>query len=376
MNLTIFTHWLIPALLLALIGCQSPAPPCGSPVTVTWLGVTTYALEYNYQGKTVRILLDHQINGAYYDEALANLEFDSVDYLFIGHNHFDHTGHCAEQADVLCEVTLAAYGEPELPWVGAPFIGDAHERYGAHIVAPYALCEDLDEKSCTGLWAMDGVQRFTLEDIGLTVTAFPNAHSQEFGDLDFAREHPEDNEPDPFTFIFEFPAEDKSCHSSFLWANTTLTKEPYLNYTETLTRDEQTWSFDYQALLREAMETRNNKPITYWTFWGDTLPKQAWQQWADIVLPEAWSNHHHGVESSAYFPDLHRAFPGHALGGTRDAPNGTWVDTSESADTLFLPLDNYWATVTLENGKAVQDKGKQEELLESFRERLQAILNP
>ncbi len=375
MGLKAIKRWVIPFVLLALCGCDSPAPVCGSPIQVTWLGVTTYALEYEYQGETVRILLDHQINGAYYDEVMTNLEFDSVNYLFIGHNHFDHTGHCSEKGDVLCEVTLAAYGEPEMPWLDAPFIDDAHQRYGAHIVAPFALCDALDEQNCTGLWAMDGVQKFTLNDIGLTVIAFPSAHSQEFGELDYAREHPEDNEPDPFTFILEFPATDTTCHSSFLWANTTLTKEPYLNYTETLSRDDESWSFDYQELLLEAMALRGNKPITYWTFWGDTLPQQAWQQWADIIVPQSWSNHHHGIESSAYFPDLHRAFPGHARGGTLAEPNGTWIDTSADAVTPFLPLGSYWTTVTLSNGKATLDSQKQAELFQTFQARIGATFN-
>ena len=372
MHLKGLIHGVISCLLLATVGCSAPTPPCGNPVQVTWLGVTTYAIQYEHQGQSVRILLDHQINGAYFDEVMSNLEFDSVNYVFIGHNHFDHTGHCQDQNDLLCEVTLAAYGEPEMPWVGAPFIENAHTRYGARIIAPHALCDSLAESSCTGLWAMDGVQKFTLDDIGLTVTAFPSAHSEEFSELDYQREHPQDNEPDPFTFILEFPASDATCHSSLLWANSTLTKEPYLNYTETLEHDDQAWSFDYQSLLQEAMSLRGNKPITYWTFWGDTIPQPAWQQWADIILPETWSNHHHGIETSAYFPDLHREFPGHGLGGPAAEPNATWAE--DDSMTPFLALDDYWDTVKLENGQATLDLDKQAELFSSFQTRIDALL--
>ena len=359
---------------LMLQGCDSPAPPCGNPVQITWLGVTTYAIQYEYEGETVRLLLDHQINGAYFDEVMANLEFDSVNYAFIGHNHFDHTGHCSEQGDVLCEVSLAAYGEPEVPWISAPFAELGQGRYGAHIVGPTGICANLADDECTSLWAMDGVREMLLEEAGLRVLAFPSAHSQEFGELDYVREHPEDNEPDPFTFIFEFPAADKSCQSSLLWANSTLTKSPYLDYTESLSRDGEEWSFDYRALLQQAMSLRDNKPITYWAFWGDQLPESAWQDWVDIVRPKTWSNHHHGIQSSTYFPDLHTPFPGSPLGGPQAEPRTEWIDIDTNAAVVFLPLRHYWDTVELKDASASLNTPKQVELYTSFQERVTQLL--
>ena len=61
--------------------------PCAERVEITWLGVTTYAVSYAFEGRTVRILLDHQINGTYYRDALSVLGFEDVDYVVIGHNH-------------------------------------------------------------------------------------------------------------------------------------------------------------------------------------------------------------------------------------------------------------------------------------------------
>ena len=82
-------------LILCAVGC-SPSDnlsrSCEKGVNITWLGVTTYAIEYEFNGKPVKILLDHQINGAYFDEVMTNLETESLDLVFVGHNHFDHTG--------------------------------------------------------------------------------------------------------------------------------------------------------------------------------------------------------------------------------------------------------------------------------------------
>ena len=75
-------------------------------------------------------------------------------------------------------------------WDGAPFKELAVGAYGAKAIGPHLVCESLDLTRCRGLWSLDGVQRFELEDVGLTVTAFPSAHSVVIPILDDEREHP------------------------------------------------------------------------------------------------------------------------------------------------------------------------------------------
>ena len=142
---------------------------------ITWLGVTTYAVSYAFEGRTVRILLDHQINGTYYRDVLSVLGFEDVDYVVIGHNHFDHTGDCLEQGDLLCGGALVTSGTPELEWDGAPFKELAVGAYGAKAIGPHLICESLDVTRAVA--SGRSMVRFELEDVGLTVTAFPSAHS-------------------------------------------------------------------------------------------------------------------------------------------------------------------------------------------------------
>ena len=97
---------------------------------------------------------------------------------------------------------LVTSGAPELEWDGAPFKELAVGAYGAKAIGPHLVCESLDLTRCRGLWSLDGVQRFELEDVGLTVTAFPSAHSVVIPILDDEREHPTDDEPDPYSYIF------------------------------------------------------------------------------------------------------------------------------------------------------------------------------
>lgn len=360
--------------LVVLSACKNEPPACGHPVSVTWLGVTTYAISYEYNSQNVSILLDHQLNAAYYDEVLETLGFPKLDYVFVGHNHFDHTGRCTAEGDILCDLALASTDEPDLPWVGAPFDSYAMEKYGAKIVAPYGLCTDQAEQDCQGLWPMDGAQRFSLDDIGLEVIAFPSAHSNAFGELDYQREHPADEEADPFSFIFEFPADDTTCQSSLLWASSTLGDAPYLEYTETLVHNETDVIFDYQALLEEAMSLREGKPITYWPFYAHDLPDRlAWDQWANRIQPKSWSNHHHGTGSHSFFPDLHVSFPDSPLGGPLDSPVAPWLEETE---VDFIPLQSYWQTIELRDGQAASLPERQRDLSGDFAQRVNELISP
>ena len=339
--------------------------PCAERVEITWLGVTTYAVSYAFEGRTVRILLDHQINGTYYRDVLSVLGFEDVDYVVIGHNHFDHTGDCLEQGDLLCGGALVTSGTPELEWDGAPFKELAVGAYGAKAIGPHLICESLDVTRCRGLWSLDGVQRFELEDVGLTVTAFPSAHSVVIPILDEEREHPTDDEPDPYSYIFEFPAQDPGCRTSMLWASSTLSDAPYLSYVETLVSESQSYTFDYAALLDEALAL-HGQPITYWAFAAASLPGvEAWSLWANRIAPRAWSNHHHGSDSAEYFPDLH-------LPGPPDLSLGdvTWLESAQVGDSKLLPLDDWWTTVELNDGKARLLPTRRSELQQAFRERL------
>ena len=339
--------------------------PCAERVEITWLGVTTYALSYLFEGRRVRILLDHQINGAYYQEVMATLGFEALDYVVIGHNHFDHTGDCLEQGDLLCGGALVTSGAPELEWEGAPYEQLAVGTYGAKALGPHRACASLDVTRCQGLWSLDGVQRFELTDIGLTITAFPSAHSVVLPILDDEREHPTDDEPDPYSYIFEFPAERQACRTSMLWASSTLSNAPYLSYVETLVSESQSYTFDYAALVDEALAL-HGQPITYWAFAAASLPGvEAWSLWANRILPSAWSNHHHGAESAEYFPDLH--LPGPAELSLRDIE---WLEAARVGDSAFLPLDDWWTTVELHEGKARLLPERRAELQEAFRARL------
>ncbi len=356
--------------VLSSAGCTSTSnnsQSCEKGVNITWLGVTTYAIEYEFNGNPVKLLLDHQINGAYFDEVMTNLGAESLDLVVIGHNHFDHTGNCLEQDDFLCNAALAVFGEPDLAWVGAPYSVHAHNQYGAHIVGPYNICDAIAEDACSGLWSTDGVQTLRYDELGLKITAFPSAHSSDFGAPDYLREHPDSDDPDPYTFIFDFFDSDVGCPTSMMWASSTLSSSPYLEYTETLNHDDQEWSFDYQALLQEAMNLREGQPITYWTFWGSALPQTEWQKWADIIQPQYWSNHHHGTLSSEFFPDLHLPFQGIAIGGSETEPASDWIDESTNAPIPFIPLSNFWDTVQLKDGKAVPVSEKQKERSENFK---------
>ena len=218
---------------------------------------------------------------------------------------------------------------------------------------------------CRGLWSLDGVQRFELEDVGLTVTAFPSAHSVVIPILDDEREHPTDDEPDPYSYIFEFPAQDPGCRTSMLWASSTLADAPYLSYVETLVSESQSYTFDYAALLDEALAL-HGKPITFWAFAAASLPGvEAWSLWANRIAPRAWSNHHHGSDSAEYFPDLH-------LPGPPDLSLGdvTWLESAQVGDSKLLPLDDWWTTVELNDGKARLLPTRRSELQQAFRERL------
>ncbi|MBT6490228.1 MAG: hypothetical protein HOK97_10735 [Deltaproteobacteria bacterium] len=377
MRRRIVIPFIIPFILLALQACKSEEPRCGSTVNITWLGVTTYALSYEYNSKSVTVLLDHQLNAAYYDQVLETLEFDALDYVFVGHNHFDHTGRCTAQGDILCDLALASTDSSNIPWEGAPYDVYAMEKYGAKVVAPFGLCETLDETQCLGIWSMDGAQRFSLDDIGLNVIAFPSAHSNAFGELDYQREHPGNADADPFSFILEFPARDSSCQASLLWTSSTLSQAPYLQYTETLEHDDATWTFDYQALLVDAMALRENKPLTYWTFYAHDLPDAAaWSQWANPIQPKAWSNHHHGIGSSIYFPDLHMPFLGSSQGGPAEAPQSPWITQTTNSGPEFIPLNSYWETVELRDGEAFHVHERQIELSERFADKVQLLLGP
>lgn len=224
---------------------------------------------------------------------------------------------------------------------------------------------------------MDGVQEFSLEDIGLRVTAFPSAHSNTVGELDYLREHPTDGAADPFSFIIEFPAIDSSCQSSLLWTSSTLGDSPYLEYTETLEHNENEWTFDYQALLEEAMLLRDNKPLTYWTFYAhDLTDASAWDQWASRINPQAWSNHHHGTESSVFFPDLHLPFPGSPFGGPLDSPQASWIADTNTDVVQLIGLDSYWQTIELRDGKATSLPERQIELSDRFADKVAQLSNP
>lgn len=377
MHIRIVVSSIALCLLMALCACQTETPACGNPVSITWLGVTTYAISYEYNSKTVAILLDHQLNGASYDQVMETLEFSKLDYVFVGHNHFDHTGRCTDQGDILCDLALASTDTPAIAWEGAPYDIYAAEKYGAKIIAPYGLCTELSEQSCRGLWSMDGVQQFSLEDVGLRITAFPSAHSNALGELDYQREHPTDGGADPFSFIIDFPASDPSCQSSLLWTSSTLSDAPYLEYTETMEHNDTDWTFDYQALLEEAMLLRENKPLTYWTFYAHDLPDDsAWEQWASHINPQTWSNHHHGTGSSVFFPDLHLPFPGSPLGGPRDAPQASWIDDTTADGVQLIALDSYWQTIELRDGKATSLAERQIELSNRFADKVAHLVSP
>ena len=360
---------LLPPINAPILGAPAaPEPgPCTDEVEITWLGVTTYALSYEYLGRKVRVLLDHQINGAYYHDVMATLGFDTVDYVVIGHSHFDHTGDCIEQGDLLCGGALVTSGSPALGWDGAPYESLAVGGYGAMALGPHRTCEDLDATRCRGLWSLDGVQEFELADVGLKVIAFPSAHSVIVPYLDDEREHPTDDEPDPYSFIFEFPAERSECRTSMLWASSTLSASPYLSYTETLEVDGTQHVFDYRSLLIEALRLHEGA-ITYWTFAAAGLPGRAeWSLWADHITPFAWSNHHHGQNSAEYFPDLH--LPGPADLALSDTP---WLSQQEPGGPRWLPLDDWWTTVVLRGGTATLRPDRRNALQSDFRARVGA----
>ena len=128
--------------------------------------------------------------------------------------------------------------------------------------------------------------------------------------------------------FFEFPAQDPGCRTSMLWASSTLADAPYLSYVETLVSESQSYTFDYAALLDEALAL-HGQPITYWAFAAASLPGvEAWSLWANRIAPRAWSNHHHGSDSAEYFPDLH-------LPGPPDLSLGdvTWLESAQVGDS-------------------------------------------
>ena len=111
-----------------------------------------------------------------------------------------------------------------------------------------------------------------------------------------------------------------------LWASSTLSDAPYLSYVETLVSESQSYTFDYAALLDEALAL-HGQPITYWAFAAASLPGvEAWSLWANRIAPRAWSNHHHGSDSAEYFPDLHPGPPDLSLGDV------TWLESAQVGD--------------------------------------------
>ena len=133
-------------------------------------------------------------------------------------------------------------------------------------------------------------------------------------------------------------------------------------------------TFDYQALLEEAMSLREGKPITYWPFYAHDLPdSSAWDQWASRIQPKSWSNHHHGTGSHSFFPDLHVPFPDSPLGGPLDSPVAPWLEETE---VDFIPLQSYWQTIELRDGQAASLPERQRDLSADFAQRVNQLIRP
>lgn len=255
------------------------------------------------------MLLDTQFSSSEVDDVLSTLGMDGgqLDYIFIGHMHFDHTGDC-----VGC----------------APFWEIAAEQ-NATVVGPSRAClQTFDGTPCVPLFAGNAPIDIELPGSGLKITAIPVAHST--GDRG-----PPGGTPDPFAYLFEFPGEEES-PITLLYGDSN--RYDGISYTER--------NLDYTGLLLEAVEPYRTNGITMWTFmeWMQDTPEY-WEEWAEIINPKAFGNHHTGSGVQAYFPRLRTPFSGDPYGGS------TWLreyfggeGSGRFSNTTLLLFDDFFST--------------------------------
>lgn len=335
------------------------ATPCGDvSVDVTWLGVTMYLVRYWHAGREVKLLLDDNVNRRFisplFDDVL-NLQ-GNVDMIFIGHMHFDHNGACPEwpirhPRDFHC----------------APF-QDQAANLSAKVMAPLAGCNLVHSSTeCIPLVpSADNVPVYEFQDIGLRVTAIPNAHSYLWEVPHHGSRGPPGCSggilglgcPDAFAFLFEFLGEggsDETCTASVFWADTAHNRAPYLDgYSEVGVHHAA--SLNYSKLYRQAFEKKNG--TTLMAFPSFFLPEAGWQEFASIVRPAFHTNHHHGDAPDDLFPDLRHKMPGSALG----TPPASWLLSAsvpagrDAAEYIpkFVQLNDYFDTIRLRGPSTVE----------------------
>jgi hypothetical protein len=321
---------------------------CAATAQVTWLGVTNYVIRYPYQGRTISIFLDHQINGHEYGSVLNALDIEHPDLVVIGHDHFDHNGECLSEGRWFCTAVQWKTGSPETPWKSSPVATLPNGRHAPLLLAPYGICARSGDTTCMPTLAEHGRRTYDLPKLGLRITIVPSVHSLIYGWPDTERDLPEEGGLDTYTFLFEFPAAHRRCRPSMLWANSTFQEEPFLDFNQTLETQTGTITLNYRHLLEEAVATLGKRRVGLWATYAHHLPSpEALSQWMNVIRPLSWTNHHHGTESSTYFPELATTFPGHPLGGPKDDPTSPWLPKATLEDSRFLPLEDYWQTFDL-----------------------------
>lgn len=325
-----------------------------------------YFVRYWYNGKEVKLLLDDQISKDYtrkaFDDVLgAN---GKLDYIFIGHMHFDHDGECP------LHLPLNFKREPLDSLNCFPFQEQA-ANYSAKVVAPLYGCKlTKPGTNCTAvLPSPTSPQVLDFPEIGLRVTAIPNAHSY-LGPLAPGRGAPGCDGgitglacPDAFAYLFEFPGEtgsQKECASSFFWANTAHDRKPFLEGNSE-TGDPSLAPLNYSQLLKQGFSQQAFVRSILMAFPGHFLPdEQAWQEWAQIVRPLYHTTHHHGDIFDGLWPDL----PSKLRGGFEGlgSPNATWLPSAEipaagafpAYKPTFLPQKDFFNTFRM-RGSTVQN---------------------
>jgi hypothetical protein len=334
------------AALQGIAGCS------GSSVDLTWLGVTSFFVRYRHGGRTVKLLLDAHMDGSIVRPVLDDLlgSGGELDYMFVGHNHFDHTGLCGSGAQE--ELLRKALGI-DYAFTCVPF-QDLASNYSMRVVGPKRMCDLVHEgTSCTPLIPRpESLTVLELDEVGLRVTAVPAKHS-----MNVSRGAPGCSDPlacpDTHGYLFEFAGETPNCGSSFYWQDSiNSVGPPYLEGTGS-------GQLDYARLLKMAFQ-RSDPRVTFMAIPSNfVLNEAAWTEFAAVVRPRYHASIHTGLcseiscdlSASKDYPHLAAPFPGDADPHGNDVWfSGAKVPASNidaGYSTPFLNISDYFDTIRL-----------------------------
>ena len=325
---------------------------CESKVDLTWVGITNYVARYTFEGKKLAVFLDRQLNGYEYGNLLTTLDISGPDLVIIGHDHFDHTGECLSEGDWLCQLARLAGLGPRGSWQSGPIATQPDGDPIPLLLGPTSICARSDPSPCTPANALEGLMHLRYPKLGLDITVIPIAHSVIFGSPDPERSPPGEGGDDAYGFLIQFPGETAQCRPTLLWTNSLFQYAPSLDFRQSVDTDGQPTELNYRQLLEEALLPLGQRRVDLWATYAYELEEpHLLKPWLSSIRPHAWTNHHHGVDSQAFFPELTHEFDGHPLGGSQHEPASPWLLKASPAGTEFLPLAHYWDTFQIKAGQ-------------------------